>query len=1325
MKRHLLNRVTSAPINHTYANFHYGLWALILLLPLISCELQNSSDSDHIDQNPNDLIDLTEASTRRENFRWTNAAGDDASWTTALNWSKNSLPSMQDEVTLSSSDGAANGPIVGSSDSQQHAWKIFMTPAQGQEISLLMQGGTLNVADDIWMIAGSAAGLATLRVSGGQLIVGDELRIGGDSSGRGRLLLTGGIVRAESIEVRALGFIDISDTALLILSGDKTHYIQDLMQEDLIGSLGRKEHILFAYDAKADHTVVQSLDSAEKRYFHWTNAAGQDASWTTALNWSYNSLPSLRDEVILSSSDNAAHGPIVKNSSSPQEAWKIFMKPSQDQELQLHVQGGALSVGDDVWLIAGSASGLATLKVSGGVLSIGDELRVGGASSGHGRVLLTGGVVDAQSVNVRTLGSIDISGTAILKISGDQTHYIQGLIQQRSIVSLGKTGRVLVAYFPRQDQTIIRAESIGAGQSISNPVVYRVSDSVVMKYLGKYYLLGTASDGRMLVSDNLINWGPRIQVFSMDNQWASGEAALDKEIHAPELIYYNGEHHLYWTLNRAELGVRHIGHARTALGPLGPYSEPVVDTWFADFIDPSVFRDDDGQFYLYTVQFGNGNNIHVQEMQDLNNLAGSDRKIMTALSGTWETDDGSRINEGPAVAKYRDHYYMFYADNTSIGCAQSSGPLAFTNEDKYSYPVVDKTVYQDFETSDFGQPTLVRGPNGFEWWLVYFAKYNHSRKYVSIDRVLFFDRKLYVDGPTSSIGQYSRHSFALPPGVPTVGDNFDISGQLQAHWEEISSVWSVEDGHAVQREDKSHQRLVVDSIPATHYLTEVGVKLNVGDSKRAGALAYYKGRDNWLAVGLDQERRSWFRTIERHGVASTEHFSLDAEFKFSAFHTIRVTKNSSRFSVSIDGIPAPGEADFSTPFSGPGLPGLYTDQAEALFDGFIFTVGWDETDDKITGWGNAPSGAQALGSWSVGERGLRATNLTGANTIYKGDAIPYYEFIAQITPSSASSNTPKAAGICPVYVDASNWLLAVIEGEHLKVYGVKDGRALEELVTSVDHAESYNLRAVKSADAVRVFVNGSLKLTVPAVWPISSVGLFADQQEVLFNGISLIRHGSQLGSLSVASEPMQDPFDDGLLDLNWKHIAIHRSKPDLHMHVSIPEINFSEWAGKLRVTGVVKGNDRTLWYGNGLMYDRGLPSSGVARYDFDTMQGYSHIDDQVIGSAVGLRLWKDRSNWFEVRQTAGDGDLVVEMMSMVNGIGSIQTKFSAAVDGSLEIRWDQNSKIITYFLNGYRIGDFVVQEAEFAEYRAMIAAYTINNTSRLNVNIDDFLVEAR
>lgn len=433
-------------------------------------------------------------------------------------------------------------------------------------------------------------------------------------------------------------------------------------------------------------------------------------------------------------------------------------------------------------------------------------------------------------------------------------------------------------------------------QTYNNPVIPGVADAGCIKYAGKYYLGGVATYGDLFVSSDLVNWGERVHVFDLDNQWTKGTGAKNNQIHANDMSYSGGQFHLLFSANYWGKD-KHIVHITHAVSPTvtGPYREVRDDQWFENRIDPMVFRDEDGRLYLYMVKFTDGNTIWGRPMNQDFTFSGDAVQQFSSQPGTWETYD-NRVAEGPFVIKYRGRYYMMYnANHTSpsfgnyrLGVCEASSPLGFGPGGKYSWPVVgpntesiDDThadllhygsgqwqplatdnsgdtgnasartmrfnlasvpagnVYLKLiqrggisvkinghainagKSSDYqlypinhswlkkgvntlvieqpkegkgtlssialydfgnekaddllvtpGQPNIVRGPNGWEWWLVYMANKGWQRSQY-IDRIHFSNGRMVVDGitgpntagfhPAPSKPQYAGTSIADIP----------------------------------------------------------------------------------------------------------------------------------------------------------------------------------------------------------------------------------------------------------------------------------------------------------------------------------------------------------------------------------------------------------------------------------------------------------------------------------------------------------------------------------------------------------------------------------
>src|SRR5690606_25472494 len=115
------------------------------------------------------------------------------------------------------------------------------------------------------------------------------------------------------------------------------------------------------------------------------------------------------------------------------------------------------------------------------------------------------------------------------------------------------------------------------------------------------------------------------------------------------------------------------------------------------------------------------------------------------------------------------------------------------------HPALEQVSHNGHRITHTGQPSVVRGPNGFEWWVVYFASYDGGRRSIGIDRVLFFDRKLHIDGPTS-LETATGNTYSPPPAPATLRDLFNQESAFADHWDIGAGEWEIDDGRARQKD---------------------------------------------------------------------------------------------------------------------------------------------------------------------------------------------------------------------------------------------------------------------------------------------------------------------------------------------------------------------------------------------------------------------------------------------------------------------------------------------------------------------------------------------
>ena len=205
------------------------------------------------------------------------------------------------------------------------------------------------------------------------------------------------------------------------------------------------------------------------------------------------------------------------------------------------------------------------------------------------------------------------------------------------------------------------------------PMVY---DDTVYMYTGRdadgadNYVM---TEWQCFSSTDMQNWTDHGTVlYDSDFSWGKADSAW-----AAQCIERNGIFYYYVTME-ANSGGRAIGVA-VSDSPTGPFKDALGKplcgpNW--DYIDPTVFIDDDGQAYLY---FGNPSPYYVKLNEDMISYSGQITKIETTADafGTKSNGDGSMYVEGPWFYKRGNLYYLLYAANgipENIAYSTSTSP---------------------------------------------------------------------------------------------------------------------------------------------------------------------------------------------------------------------------------------------------------------------------------------------------------------------------------------------------------------------------------------------------------------------------------------------------------------------------------------------------------------------------------------------------------------------------------------------------------------------------------------------------------------------------
>lgn len=275
------------------------------------------------------------------------------------------------------------------------------------------------------------------------------------------------------------------------------------------------------------------------------------------------------------------------------------------------------------------------------------------------------------------------------------------------------------------------SEAIGAAPSILDGFY---ADPNLIEFDGVFYLYPTtdgladwaADSFSVFSSTDLVDWEDRGVIFSVadDTTWARGFAW------APAISRRDGRFYLYYTADQENIGV---AVADSPLGPFVDSGQPLIAR--GDFsgraIDPSVFVDDDGSFYLLW-----GNEVaHAVRLNDDMVSFDADAVASWDLPGfreaVWMHRHGSTYFLSWSQNDTRDEdYRVHYATSSS-----PHGPWADQGE------LLSKRPHRGILGT--GHHSILRIPDTDDWLIAYhrfsIPDGNGHRREVTIDRLRHTD----------------------------------------------------------------------------------------------------------------------------------------------------------------------------------------------------------------------------------------------------------------------------------------------------------------------------------------------------------------------------------------------------------------------------------------------------------------------------------------------------------------------------------------------------------------------------------------------------------
>jgi beta-xylosidase len=214
-------------------------------------------------------------------------------------------------------------------------------------------------------------------------------------------------------------------------------------------------------------------------------------------------------------------------------------------------------------------------------------------------------------------------------------------------------------------------------------------------------------------SRDLVNWEKHPRALDIANvKWAK------YALWAPAAIYANNKYYLFFAANDLQ-NDKDIGGIGVAVAdkPSGPFidalGKPLIDKFHngAQPIDQFVFRDDDGQYYMYYGGWGHCNVV----------------KLSTDLLSVTPFSDGTvfkeitpeKYVEGPFAFKRQGKYYLMWSEggwggpDYCVAYAMADSPLG-------PFKRIEKILQQDPQVATgAGHHSVIPVQGSDTWYIVY------------------------------------------------------------------------------------------------------------------------------------------------------------------------------------------------------------------------------------------------------------------------------------------------------------------------------------------------------------------------------------------------------------------------------------------------------------------------------------------------------------------------------------------------------------------------------------------------------------------------------
>jgi arabinan endo-1,5-alpha-L-arabinosidase len=228
--------------------------------------------------------------------------------------------------------------------------------------------------------------------------------------------------------------------------------------------------------------------------------------------------------------------------------------------------------------------------------------------------------------------------------------------------------------------------------------IRQVHDPSIIKDGDTFYLFSTRAGIAIRCSKDLVHWRLCGDVFAHLPEWAVKDVPGLRGLWAPDISYFNGQYHLYYSVSTFGSNRSSIGLATNQT--LDPASDKyrwvdqgkvigsnVSDDWNA--IDPNVVFDEQDQPWLAFGSFWSG--IKLRKLERATGQLSSQDQTLYSLASRPRSSDSPGAIEAPTIIWKNNYYYLFVSFDFCCRGKDSTYNIRVGRARRVTGPYIDRS----------------------------------------------------------------------------------------------------------------------------------------------------------------------------------------------------------------------------------------------------------------------------------------------------------------------------------------------------------------------------------------------------------------------------------------------------------------------------------------------------------------------------------------------------------------------------------------------------------------------------------------------------------